>query len=136
MSSGKKILLGVLSFIPLILFGAWLYSYVQWIVNFIPNAATYEADPNGMLRDMGGLLRMSFSLLLPAGLLALGLMIYYLIQIVNNRALPDGERVVWIIVIVVFNIVAFPIYWIMRIRKLPSAPQHATAAQSPQEPQY
>lgn len=96
-------------------------------MDFIPNAANYDADPTAMLQDMGGLFRISFALMLPAGLLALGLMIYYLVQIVNNKALPDGERIVWIIVIVIFNIVAFPIYWIMRISNLPARPQISTA---------
>lgn len=120
MSSTRKAILGILSFLPLILSGIWLYFYVRWIMDFIPNAHTYDSNPNLVMQNIGDLLGITFSIMIPTGLLTIGLMIYYIIQIVNSKILPDTERIIWIIVIVIFNTLAFPIYWIMRIRNLPA----------------
>lgn len=56
---------------------------------------------------------------LTLGLLSFGLLIYYVIHAINNKNIDSNEKIVWVIVFVVGVIVAFPIYYFMRILKEP-----------------
>ena len=137
MSSSKKTLLGILSFLAVVLIGAWIYYYVRWIMDFIPNAPSYENNPELVLENVSGLIGTTFALLLPAGLISLGLLIYYIIQIVNNHAMDTGERVVWIVTLILFCPLTFPIYWLMRVRTLPPpGAQPVQPTTFPQGPTY
>jgi hypothetical protein len=49
------------------------------------------------------------------GLLSLGLMIFYIVHVAMNKKLESIEQVVWILLFVFFGIIAFPIYWIIRV---------------------
>jgi hypothetical protein len=122
MSPGKKTVLGILSFLPVILFGIYFYYYIRWVMEFIPGAASYGNDPSLMFQDMQGLFGLMLKVMLPAGAITLGLMIYYIIQIINSKTLPEAERIIWIVLVVLLNAIAFPVYWVMRIRPLPSQP--------------
>ncbi|MBS1566464.1 MAG: PLDc N-terminal domain-containing protein [Bacteroidetes bacterium] len=50
----------------------------------------------------------------------LGLLIYYIIHIVNNSRLEPIEKLVWVIIVLFTNIIGFIIYWYMQIWKAPS----------------
>ena len=129
MTSGKKTLLGILSFAAVILIGVWLFYYIRWILDFIPNAPRYENNPDLVFNHIGDLIILTVGFLVPAGLISIGLLIYYIIQIINNQAMDTGERVVWIITLIIFCPLTFPIYWLMRVRNLPAvgAPGQPTA---------
>ena len=126
MSTGKKTILGILSFAAVILIAVWMFYLVRWIMDFAPGAISYEANPDLVISDVSGrmnirnLIGTTFALLLPSSLISIGLLIYYIIQIVNDPRIDIGERVAWIIMMVLFCPLVFPIYWFMRIRNFPT----------------
>lgn len=137
MPSNKKILLLILSILPLILFGIFIVYIIDWAMSLASAVPPNSDDPSVVMPIIGDYLKMVFTLAFPAGLISLGLMIYYIIQIVNNKSMETGERVVWIIAMVLFSPLVFPIYWLMRIRPLPSTPlPPAPLIKTPHGPTY
>jgi len=120
MTSATKTFLGILSFASVILLGIWTYTYIQWLFNFLPNVEAYEGDPNRVFEEARGLIVPTLAFALPAGLISLFLLVYYIIQVVNNKAMDTAERIVWIATLIIFCPLTFPIYWAMRVRTLPS----------------
>lgn len=64
----------------------------------------------------------TFALLLLVGALVLvvlvyGVMIWLIVKSVKNPMMSTTEKVVWSICLYMFNVVAYPIYWIVYIRK-------------------
>jgi hypothetical protein len=45
-------------------------------------------------------------------------LVYYIILVVNSKANTD-EKSLWIILFLLGNVLAFPVYWYMRIWKEP-----------------
>jgi len=48
------------------------------------------------------------------GLVCIAALIVFIIHLINNKSLSDGERIVWIIVFLLIGIIGYPIYWFMR----------------------
>lgn len=48
-------------------------------------------------------------------LFSFGLLIYYIIHVVNNKMIDSNERLIGILVFIFANMIGFPIYWYMRI---------------------
>ncbi len=116
MTKGKKIFLGILSFLPLV-FTIVLLIYV--LTTFVP-----------MMIEMDRLQRLEpdiipykfFSQMIPifvvgliGGLLQLGLLIYFIIHAVNNPQVKGEERIMWVIVFIFLSTLAYPVYWFVRI---------------------
>jgi hypothetical protein len=49
------------------------------------------------------------------GIITLGLKIYYIIHVINNKLIDQTERIVWVLVFIFFGIVGYPAYWISRV---------------------
>ena len=47
----------------------------------------------------------------------IGLLIYYIIHISNNKSLDQQMKAVWIVVIFFVNVIGFPVYWYLNIWK-------------------
>ena len=58
-----------------------------------------------------------FLLIILTALLSLGLLIYYIVHVVNNNRIDSTERIIWVLVFVLAGMVGFPVYWYMRIWK-------------------
>ena len=52
-----------------------------------------------------------------AVILTFVLMIWYMIKACKNPELTTGMKVLWCVLLYCFNLVAFPVYWILYIRK-------------------
>jgi len=52
-------------------------------------------------------------------LLSLALLIFYIVHAATNKKLESVEQIMWILLFVFFGIIAFPIYWIIRIWNTP-----------------
>lgn len=48
--------------------------------------------------------------------LNIGLMIYYLLDAVQSKKLTSEMRIIWVILIICFNMFIYPIYWYKFIR--------------------
>jgi len=114
MSKSKKIWIGILSFLPLF-FSAILLVYM--LTAFLP--AIFELDRHG---DGDIPPALFFSQFMPfillcifLGILHLGLMIYFIINAINNPRVKSEERIIWVLVFIFTSSIGFPIYWGIRI---------------------
>jgi membrane protein DedA with SNARE-associated domain len=41
-------------------------------------------------------------------------LIIFIIHVINNKSLPDNERIIWVLVFIFAGMIGIPIYWFMR----------------------
>ena len=118
MTQGKKIFLGILSFLPIILTVVLL---VYVFASFIPQMIKIDHLENEDEKAF-----YFFSHFLPfiigailSSLLMLGLKIYFIFHAVSNEQVRTEERIVWILLFIFMGTVAYPVYWFIRILKDP-----------------
>jgi hypothetical protein len=51
------------------------------------------------------------------GILSIGLLIFFIMHLIRNKAMDSTERIIWILVFLFAGIVGYPIYWYMRVWK-------------------
>jgi hypothetical protein len=64
-----------------------------------------------------------FSFLTPMillGLLSLGLLIFYIVHVASNKEIQPVERLMWVLLFIFIGVIAFPIYWLLRIWNTPT----------------
>ena len=111
MTKGHKFILGIVTFLPFIL----TVLYFGTIVLLVRDALAYRDEdmPFPIVGDMLWLVVTALS----AGLLSLGLMVYYIIHVIHNPLAEGSEKLVWVLLFVLASVIAFPIYWYLRIWK-------------------
>jgi len=112
MSPNTKVIVGLLSFLPILS----LLFFIPTIINLIPQFIEwdrYEPDAEEVFRTLGPLLIW----IIVAGLISLGLLVFFIIHLINNKTIESGEKVVWIFVFLFVSMVGYPIYWYLRIWK-------------------
>ncbi len=119
MSKNKKILIGIFSILPLLLFVIYMVSMVSFFIFFFRETAVHGKDPEDFFyTGFGNMAGMIVTMVL-LGLLSLGVMVYFLVHAINNQFLKSDERLVWILVFIFVGMVSFSIYWYMRIWRTP-----------------
>jgi hypothetical protein len=107
----SKIVLGILTFLPLI-FG--ITSFVIAIYQVMSLLFSEDpAMPLMLLSYLGYVIPYLFLFFL----VYLGLGIFYIVHIVQNKLLDNEKRILWVIVLIAFNGIAMPIYWYVHIWK-------------------
>lgn len=115
MTKSGKVLLGILSFLPIILLVIYFVLFFGMFYNMVLQGQRLEQHelPPAFI----GNLVLIFAFLIVLGLTSLGLKIFYIIHSVNNKYIDSNERIVWILVFIFAGTIGFPIYWYMRIWK-------------------
>jgi uncharacterized membrane protein len=113
MTKQSKILSGILSFLPILLFVVYIVMFISSMIGVVAHADTFENDPLSLFSNFAGML---ISIILLAVFALIGL-IYFLIHVINNKQLADNERIIWVLVFVFAGMIGYPIYWYMRIWK-------------------
>lgn len=113
MNRTKKVLLGILSFLPIIL---GLVAVVFMFTSFVPHLQHLEQleeepHPIHILSQMAPL----FFMVIISVVIHLGLLIYFIVHLINNKMIKSEERLIWILVFLLAGSIAFPVYWIIRI---------------------
>ena len=108
MSKNNKILLGILTFLPVL----GLFLSIAFMISAFKTIAI-EGAPDAVM--LSGSLQSAVMIIAFFAILSLGLLIYYIIHAINNKALSSDERVVWILLFVFISQIAVIIYWIMKI---------------------
>ena len=111
MSRNKKIIVGLLSLLPIVFFVIYFIQFYSFFVEMLQWGDYYEPDPREFMRTFMPL----FILILAKILIFVGLLIYFLIHAINNKRIDSGERVVWILTFIFVGFISFPLYWYMRI---------------------
>jgi hypothetical protein len=112
MSRSKKIIIGLLSLLPIVFIIIYFIQFYSLFVEMFDWGAYREQpDPREFMRTFMPL----FILILIKVLISVGLLVYFLINAINNKKIDSGERVVWILTFIFVGFIAFPLYWYMRI---------------------
>ncbi len=111
----QKIVLGIFTFLPFVFFPFIFMEIFQFVINII--ATTQNGEP-----EAADILVSIASFIVPImllSLLSLALLIFYIVHAISNKKLAPTEQLMWILLFIFFGIVAFPIYWLMRILNAP-----------------
>lgn len=110
MSRGSKILVGILSFLPIILLAIFLVLFIRIFPNILEWEA-YEPTP----QEVFSVFAPVFLVAIIMSILSLGLLVFFIVHLVRNKHLDTTERVIWILAFLFAGIVGYPLYWFMRI---------------------
>jgi hypothetical protein len=110
MSKSSKVVLGIISFLPLILAGV-IFTMVFSMFPQIFEWDKYEPS----VREIFTTFAPVFITAIFTGLISLGLLIYYIIQLVNNNEMESAEKIIWFFVFLCAGAIGYPIYWFMRV---------------------
>ena len=124
LNKAQKIILGIFTFLPFILFPIIFWQVFHVVIDLIKTSEYSEPDASTIVAAV-------FSLAAPIILLSFGclaLLIFYIVHAVSNKKLEPAEQLLWILLFIFFGIIAFPIYWFVRIMN-PSAPSSALTAE-------
>ena len=114
----QKIILGIFTLMPFIFFPIIFWQVFQFILEMI--ALNKDSDP-----EAADILLAIFSFAFPivlVSLLSIALLIFYIVHAVSNKKLESIEQLMWVLFFIFFGIIAFPIYWLMRIWNSPNNP--------------
>jgi hypothetical protein len=110
MSKSSKIALGIVSFIPLILGGV----IISMVFSMFPQFFKWdEYEPSA--REVFTTFAPLFITAICAGVFSLGLLIYYIIHLVNQKEMDTAEKIIWFFVFFCAGAIGYPIFWFMRI---------------------
>lgn len=111
LTKAQKIILGIFTVLPFIFFPVIVWQVFQFIIEMI--ALDKRGDP-----EAADVLLAIVSFIVPIimlSLLSIALLIFYIIHAISNKKLERIEQLVWVLLFVFFGIIAFPVYWLMRI---------------------
>ena len=118
MSKSRRLLLGILSLLPLVFLAVYMVVIFSFFITAIRNSHDPNIFPEIMLEHIGGIIAVALLMVFTN----LGMLIYFIIHAVNNKVIEGSERIVWILVFIFAGMIGFPVYWYMRIWKEPDGP--------------
>lgn len=115
MNNSNKLLLGILTFLPIILISIYFYRFFSMLLYHLPELQNNSHEvPINFIRSVFG----AFIFLILAVIIKLGLMIYYIIHASDNINNDNTKKIIWILILVFIGTIGNIIYYFMEI--LPS----------------
>lgn len=113
MSRSKKVIIGILAFVPLISAAVFLIYFFATLFPEIIRMEQQHGDvtPEFFLGNMMGFIASVIILFF----VQLALMIYFIIHAINNKRVKNEERIIWVVLFIFVSTIAYPIYWGIRI---------------------
>jgi hypothetical protein len=111
MARASRIWLGIFTFLPLVLIMAYLIAFGF----LVKDVLIYDRLSVPVFTSMFWL----FLVMLVLGIFSFGLLIYYIIHVMNSKA-DSNEKLIWVLLFFVGSIMAFPVYWYFKIWKQPT----------------
>ena len=111
LSKTQKILLGIFTLVPFFIFPFIFWQLFDAILNIIKISEHGEPEPREILIEV-------FAFIFPIGMLAfcsLALLIFYIVHAVINKKLQPAEQLLWVLLFIFLGIIAFPVYWVIRV---------------------
>ncbi|MDE3249791.1 MAG: PLDc N-terminal domain-containing protein [Bacteroidota bacterium] len=118
MTKSRKLLLGILTLLPIVLTIVFLASFFSFFIGMIRSGGDEQMAQEWILGNFLWIVLMSVIL----GLLHLGLLIYFIVHAINNGLVSSNERIVWILVFIFVGTIGMPIYWYLRIWRADDTP--------------
>ena len=111
----QKIILGIFTFLPFFIFPFIFLEIFRFVIDIVATSEHGEPQASDVLVSI-------FAFIWPiilVSLLSLALLIFYIVHTVGNKKLENTEKLMWVLLYIFFGIIAFPIYWIIRIWNTP-----------------
>lgn len=106
--------LGILAFAPLALFVLWcVYYFIILKDYFIENQLGAHLDIAGTTVNNFLPLAIMFGVNF---LLVTAALVYFLWDAWHKPEIPVGNKVIWVLFLAFFNVIAFPVYWYMHVK--------------------
>jgi uncharacterized membrane protein len=109
MSKNIKIVVGLLTLLPIVGVIFYLWFFFRMFTSIVTNAGAPDTIA------MGDNFASFFSMLLFIMALNIGLLIFYIVHVVKNKALTSDERLMWILLFIFISFISFGIYWALKI---------------------
>ncbi|NNC82889.1 MAG: hypothetical protein HKN79_04865 [Flavobacteriales bacterium] len=113
MSKSLKTILGILSFLGFlivpILIGYMFMSFIPAMVEFEQQGV--EPTFQDIWPHLGALVGISIFM----SLLSLGLMIFFIIHVLQDTSATSNDKILWVLLLFFFSSMVFPFYWYFRI---------------------
>lgn len=123
MSKNKKILLGILTFSPIIGMAFYFICFIGMfatIGGMVPSEIGAEAElhPQDMTAFMG-MMGTAMIILLCTVLVTIGMTVYYIVHVINNEQLDKekNEPIIWVLLVLLAGYIGQFVYWYMKIWK-------------------
>lgn len=113
MAQENKTVSGILSFLPLAAFLAYIISFLGFFMPIFVKEIHHEEQVEAFYPGLVYII--IFAIVL--GIVSLGALVYFIIHAINNKAIDSTERLVWILIFIFTGMIGYPIYWYMRIYK-------------------
>jgi hypothetical protein len=113
MPRSQKIVIGILSFLPLLATAIFL---IYFLANIFPAIIRMEHEHGDIPPEFffGNMMGFIASIIILA-FVQIGLMIYFIIHAINNKRVKNEERIIWVLLFIFVSTIAYPIYWGIRI---------------------
>lgn len=113
MSRSKKVMIGILAFLPLVSAAVFI---IYFFATLFPEILRMEQEhgdvpPEFFFGNMMGFIASVIILVF----VQLALMIYFIIHTINNKRVKNEERIIWVLLFIFVSTIAYPIYWGIRI---------------------
>ena len=113
MSRSKKVIIGILAFLPLVSVAVFL---IYFFATLFPEIIRIEHEHGDVQPEFffGKMMGFIASLIILV-FVQLALMIYFIIHAINNYRVKNEERIIWVLLFIFVSTIAYPIYWGIRI---------------------
>jgi hypothetical protein len=112
MSRSSKLLIGILSFLPIILLVVFLIMFASIFPRFF-EWENYEPAPQEVFGVFGPIIILGILM----AIVSLGLLIFFIMHLIRYKTMEPVERIIWILVFLFVGTIGYPIYWYMRVWK-------------------
>lgn len=110
MTRSSKIFIGFLSFTPIV-FGLII---IIMIFNMIPHFIIWDKQEPDFYTVFTTITPLIVTGII-ACLISLGLLIFFLVHMLNNKLMEPVEKIIWILAFLLAGAVGYPLYWYMRV---------------------
>lgn len=118
MSTSKKVFLGILTFIPLLLLLVYFIVFFKFFFVLMGNAADNPFHQDEVPVMFFANFFWMFLLIGLSVVIGLGIMIYYLIHVNNNPKLDSNKKIMWMLILIFVNSIGSIVYYFIEILPL------------------
>lgn len=115
MKTSSKVWLGIFTFLPFLLFILFFIYFFTVFFQNIADLGTYENEfPVQFLQSIFGVI----TFLIVAGLISLGIKIYYIVHSINNPENDSNKKIMWVLILIFAGSIASIVYYFIEILPL------------------
>ena len=115
-----KIVLGIVTIMPIILFGSMFAIFFSQMFNKSMFQQAHTPVAPGTFPPMPKVMMVMFGIEIVAFMIIFALLIFYIINVFKNPKLPKDKRALWAVVLFLGHVISMPVYWYLYIWREPS----------------